>query len=454
MRYLPTTDEQVSAMLETIGVADLDALFEPVPDRLRFRGELDLPAPLAEEPLVRHLRQLAARNTPLCDSACFLGGGVYDHYAPAMVDQVLLRSEFYTAYTPYQPEVSQGTLQAVFEFQTLVCQLMEMDVANASLYDGASAVAEALLLVDRLQRKGPTRVLVSEGINPEIMEVLCTYLRYREDIVLEPVPLGADGCTDLDALRDAVTGAAAVAVSYPNYLGCVEDLQAVAEVAQGARAKLVVTVPDPLAMGLLRGPGAFGADIVCSEGQPLGIPPSFGGPGVGLFAAKQKYMRKMPGRLCGETVDQDGKRGYVLTLSTREQHIRRDKATSNICTNQGLMALAATVYMALMGKQGVAEVARQSHLKAAYLRRRIGDLDGFSLPFDAPFFHEFVVQFDGEARALLGRLADRGFLAGIPLANVPGGGEGRFLVCATERNTRESIDAMILAMDELGRELR
>ncbi len=441
-------------MLETIGAADLDALFEPVPDRLRFRGEMDLPSPLAEEPLVRHMRQLAARNTPLGDTACFLGGGVYDHYAPAMVDQVLQRSEFYTAYTPYQPEVSQGTLQAIFEFQTMVCQLTEMDVANASLYDGASAVAEAVLLVDRLQRKGPTRVLVSEGINPEIMEVLCTYLRYREDIVLEPVALGPDGRTDLDALRQAVVGAAAVAVSYPNFLGCVEDLQAVSEIAGEARAKLVVTVPDPLALGLLRGPGAFGADIVCSEGQPLGIPPSFGGPGVGLFAAKKAYMRKMPGRLCGETVDQDGKRGYVLTLSTREQHIRREKATSNICTNQGLMALAATVYMALMGKQGVAEVARQSHLKAAYLRKRIEGIDGFSLPFDAPFFHEFVVQFDGDARALLGRLADRGFLAGIPLIDVPGGGAGRFLVCATERNTRESIDALALAMEEMGRELR
>ena len=459
MRYLPTTDEQVSAMLETIGAADLDTLFEPVPDRLRFRGEMDLPSPLAEEPLVRHMRQLAARNTPMCDSACFLGGGVYDHYAPAMVDQVLLRSEFYTAYTPYQPEVSQGTLQAIFEFQTMVCQLTEMDVANASLYDGASAVAEAVLLVDRLQPgrasdKGPTRVLISQGINPEIMEVLCTYLRYREDIVLEPVVLGPDGRTDLDALGSAVTGAAAVVLSYPNYLGCVEDLQAVSEIAGAAKAKLVVTVPDPLALGALRGPGAFGADIVCSEGQPLGIPPSFGGPGVGLFAAKKAYMRKMPGRLCGETVDLDGKRGYVLTLSTREQHIRREKATSNICTNQGLMALAATVYMALMGKQGVAEVARQSHLKAAYLHKRIGALDGFSLPFDAPFFHEFVVQFDGDARTLLGRLTDRGFLAGIPLNDVPGGGDGRFLVCATERNTRESIDAMVQAMDELGRELR
>ena len=455
MRYLPATPEQITSMLETIGVGEIGALFEPIPARLRARAEMNLPPPLAEEPLVRHLRQLAGRNTSMGENSCFLGGGAYDHYAPALVDQVLLRSEFYTAYTPYQPEVSQGTLQAIFEFQTMICQLTEMDVANASLYDGASALAEAVLLVDRLQKRGKaTRVLVSEGINPEYMEVLCTYLRYRDDITLEPVALGDDGRTDLDAMRGQVEGAAAVAVSYPNYLGCVEDLAEVAGVAEAAGAKLVVTVPDPIALGLLHGPGAFGADIVCSEGQPLGIPPSFGGPGVGLFAARQKYMRKMPGRLCGRTVDLDGNPGYVLTLSTREQHIRREKATSNICTNQGLMALAATVYMALMGKQGMREVARQSHLKAAYLRSRIGDLEGFSLPFDAPFFHEFVVEFDGDAGVLLTGLAERGFLAGVPLVRTPGGGPNRFLCCTTERNTRESMDALVETMDVLGRDLR
>jgi len=455
MRYLPATDEQIASMLDVIGAGEIGALFEAVPERLRATAEMDLPEALAEEPLMRHLRELASRNTTLSESSSFLGGGAYDHYAPALVDQVLLRSEFYTAYTPYQPEVSQGTLQAIFEFQTMVCQLTEMDVANASLYDGASALAEAVLLVDRLQKRGKaTRVLVSEGVNPEYMEVLCTYLRYRDDITLQPVPLASDGRTDLDAMRERIEGAAGVAVSYANYLGCVEDLAEVAEVTGDAGAKLIVAVPDPVALGLLRGPGAFGADIVCGEGQPLGIPPGFGGPGVGLFAARQKYMRKMPGRLCGQTVDVDGNRGYVLTLSTREQHIRREKATSNICTNQGLMALAATVYMALMGKQGMREVARQSHLKAAYLRSRICELEGFSLPYDAPFFHEFVVQFDGDAAALLSGLAERGFLAGVPLTRTPGGGPNRFLSCATERNTRESMDALVEAMAEVGRSLR
>ncbi len=453
MRYLPATPEQVDSMLATIGVGELYDLFEPIPERLRCRDTMDLPAPLAEEPLVRHLRQLAGRNTSLSDTCSFLGGGTYDHYAPALVDQVLQRSEFYTAYTPYQPEVSQGTLQAIFEFQTMVCQLLEMDVANASLYDGASAVAEAVLMVERMQRKGATRVLVSSGINPEIMEVLCTYLRYREDIVLDPVPLDDTGVTDLAALRVALAdGAAAVAVSYPNYLGCIEDLAAIAELTTAHKAKLVVTVPDPTCLGLLRGPGAFGADIVCSEGQALGVPPSFGGPGVGLFAARTKTMRKMPGRLVGQTVDVDGERGYVLTLSTREQHIRREKATSNICTNQGLIALAASIYMALMGKQGMAEVARQSHFKANYLKERIAGLDRFTLPFGAQTFHEFVVQFDGDAGALLKRLADRGFLAGIPLRDVPGGGPGRFLVCTTERNTRECMDALVEALAEEGRQ--
>ena len=453
MRYLPATDAQVSAMLETIGAADIEALFEPIPPSLRLDRELELPPPLAEEPLMRHLRALAAKNTSMSDTCCFLGGGVYDHHAPALVDQVLLRSEFYTAYTPYQPEVSQGTLMALFEFQTLICQLFEMEVANASLYDGGSALAEAVLLVDRLQRKGPTRILVSNGINPQYMEVLCTYLKFRDDIVLEPVELGADGLTDLDAMRNQIEGAAAVAVSYPNYLGCVEDLQVISEIATAAKAKLVVSVPDPVALGWLKGPGAFGADIVCGEGQPLGIAPSYGGPGVGLFATRKKFMRKMPGRLCGRTVDVDGNDGFVLTLSTREQHIRREKATSNICTNQGLMALAATIYMGLMGKQGIREVARQSHLKAAYLRKRVSQLDRFSLPHDAPFFHEFAVDFDGDARALLERLAERGFLAGVWLGRVPGGGTDRFLMCATERNSRGCIDDLVAAMAEVGREL-
>jgi len=454
MRYLPATPEQIVSMLETIGVPDVDDLFEPVPQRLRLERPLDLPPPLSEEALVASLEELAARNTIGTSSRRFLGGGMYDHYAPTLVDQVLIRSEYYSAYTPYQPEVSQGTLQAMFEFQTLVCQLYGMDVANASLYDGASALAEAVLLVDRLQKRGKaTRFLVSDGINPEYLEVLCTYVRYRDDITLEAVALGEDGRTDLEAMRRQIEGAAGVAVSYPNYLGCVEDLADVAEIAVAAGAKLVVTVPEPISLGVLREPGAFNADIVCGEGQSLGIPPSFGGPGVGLFAARRKYMRKMPGRLCGQTLDADGNPGYVLTLATREQHIRREKATSNICTNQGLLALAATVYMALMGKQGMREVARQSHFKAAYLRSRIGELDGFRLPFNAPFFNEFVVEFDGDVPALLSRLQERGYLGGIPLTSSPGGGSSRFLVCATERNSREAMDGLVHELGELAREL-
>ncbi len=455
MRYLPATDAQVASMLEAIGAVDMDALFAMVPESLRLHGDLDLPPALPEAPLVRHLRALAAKNMPSCDVGCFLGGGIYEHVAPAIVDQVLLRSEFYTAYTPYQPEVSQGTLQAIFEFQTMIAQLLEMDVANASLYDGGSALAEAVLLVDRVQRRGhETHVLVSDGVNPEYSEVLCTYLRFQQDITLEALPLAPDGRSDLDALRARAADATAVVVGYPNYLGNVEDLAAIAEIARESSTRLIVTVSDPVALGWLRGPGAFGADIVCGEGQPLGIPPQFGGPGLGLFACKQEFLRKMPGRLCGRTVDHDGEPGYVLTLSTREQHIRRDKATSNICTNQGLMALAATVYMALVGKQGIREVARQCHLKAAYLREQIGRLDGFSIPFDAPFFHEFVVEFDGDARRLLDELTLRGMFGGIPLTDVPGGGPGRFLVCTTERNSRAALDGLVTMLQLEGGKLR
>ena len=448
MRYLPATEAQITSMLEAIGIPDLPSLFSMIPEELHLPRELDLPQPMTEEPLLQHLTELAQANKPLAGPRSFLGGGAYDHYGPALVDQILIRSEFYTAYTPYQPEVSQGTLQAIFEFQTMICQLFEMDVANASLYDGGSALAEAVLLVDRLQKRGQEpRILVSDGINPQHAEALCTYLRYRENITLEPVELDSHGVTDLDAMRQQIEGAAAVVVAYPNCLGNIEDLAQISAIAKEAKAKLVVSVPDPIAMGLLRGPGAFGADIVCGEGQGLGIPPSFGGPGVGLFAVNKKHMRKMPGRLCGQTTDVHGKRGYVLTLSTREQHIRRGKATSNICTNQGLMALAATIYMALMGKQGMREVAHSCHSKAAYLRRKIGELDGFTIPYDAPFFHEFAVEYDGDLGALMEGLEARGFYGGIPIDEA----SGRFLVCVTERNDRLTMDEYVDALAELRR---
>jgi glycine dehydrogenase subunit 1 len=444
MRYIPHTPQDVAEMLSRIGVDSLQELFVEIPATVRLDRPMELPPPLAESEVLRELRKFAGQNASVNTHHSFLGGGAYNHYSPVAVDQLISRSEFYTAYTPYQPEISQGTLQAIFEFQTLICQLTGMDAANASMYDGASACAEAVLMAVRLTRR--TKVLLSRALNPRYRDTAATYCRYL-DMQLVEVAIAEDGRTDMADLAAKLDDqTAAVVIGYPNYFGAVEDLARVAEAAHAVGANLVTAVAEPVSLGVLKSPGELGADIVVGDGQSFGLPLAFGGPYVGFFAARQKGLRAMPGRLVGETTDLDGKRGFVLTLATREQHIRREKATSNICSNQGLCALVATVYMSLLGRQGLRELAKQNHAKAAYARERIAGLAGFSLPFASPAFNEFVVRCEAGVEPLLQKLEGMGFLAGIPLGPDYPELQDCFLVCVTEQNTRQEIDALVDAL--------
>ncbi len=449
MRYLPHTDDEIRSMLATIGVASLDDLFAPIPEASRLGRPLALEPALDEASLMRHLGELANKNDA-ARALSFLGAGAYDHHIPPAVDQLLLRSEFYTAYTPYQAEVAQGTLQAIFEFQTMVCELFGMGVANASMYDGASATAEALLMARRVTKR--SRSVVSAGVHPEYIATSQTYLAQMEEAgaQIDLAKLGADGTTDLAELERLVTDqTAAVVVGYPNFLGCVEDLPKIAELCHARGALLVTATSEPYALSVLKAPGAAGADISVGEGQALAVPLQYGGPGVGLFATKddKNLVRQIPGRLVGETVDTDGARGFVLTLSTREQHIRRERATSNICTNHGLIALAFTIRTAMLGRRGFEEVGRLCLSRAEYLKARIAELDGYSIPYAAPTFNEFVVRReDGKAAPLIAALAAKGILAGVDLGRTFPERDHELLVAVTERHDRASLDRFVEAL--------
>ncbi len=444
MRYLPHTDADVQQMLDQIGVAGIDELFSGIPENCRLQKPLDLAPAKSESEVLTFLRNLAEQNSKVSDWDSFLGGGAYNHFIPAVIDQLVSRSEFYTAYTPYQPEISQGTLQAIFEFQTLICQLTGMDVANASMYDGASACAEAVLLTIRACKKRK-KVLVSQALPPQYRETIATYCRYLE-VELISVP-AVDGVTDCDRLRALLDDqTAAVIAGYPNYFGQLEDLATLATLAHDAGARLVAAVPEPLALALYKSPGELGADVVVGEGQSFGIPLSYGGPGIGFFAVRKKDMRMLPGRLVGETTDQDGKRGFVLTLATREQHIRREKATSNICSNQGMCILMVGIYLALHGKQGLRKLAEINYAKAVYAREKIGQLEGFNVKFRGPFFNEFVITATEPVAALKKRLEQEGILAGISLARDYPELEDGLLICVTEQNSREQIDRLVTVL--------
>ena len=428
-------------MLQEIGVASIENLFDSIPEDLRLLKRLNVPAALSEIELLKRFREVGALNTA-ASRVSFLGAGAYSHYVPTVVDHLISRSEFFTAYTPYQPEISQGTLQSIFEFQTLVCQLTGMELANASMYDGSTALAEAVLMAERVTRR--SKVIASSAIHPQYLEVAQTYVQHA-GIELQPVPFDlVTGQTPTSAFDTMDAQTAAVVVQSPNFFGCLEDLQALSEKAHANGALLIVAITEAMSLGLLRSPGFCGADIVAAEGQSFGVPLSFGGPYVGLFATRDKYARQIPGRLVGEAYDKQGRRGFVLTLATREQHIRREKATSNICTNEGLIALAATIYLETMGRRGVQEVARQCAQKAHYAAREIAKLEDFSLPFSAPFFNEFVVRAPVEAPPLLERLAnEKGIDGGIALSRYDPNRPNDFLVCVTETNTREQIDALV-----------
>jgi glycine dehydrogenase subunit 1 len=449
MRYLPHTPEEIAAMLEASGVASLAALYDSVPEEARTKRPLALEPALDEPALMRHVGELAAKNRA-GTMLSFLGAGAYDHHFPPAADQLLLRSEFYTAYTPYQPEVAQGTLQVIFEFQTIVSEILGLPIANASMYDGASATAEAVLMARRLTSREHT--VICDGVPPEYRATVETYVQSLGTgrASISRVPEGADGAPDAAKLAEAIgEQTACVVVAYPTFLGCVGDLRKVAEVAHAKGALLVTVTTEPYALALLEPPGALGADIAVGEGQALGLPPQFGGPGVGLFACRndRKYLQQIPGRLVGETVDKSGQRGYVLTLATREQHIRRERATSNICTNSGLVATAATIKMCMLGKRGFVEAAKQCLAKAEYLKQRIAALPGYALPLAAPTFNEFVVRVrGGDAGRLVDALAERGVLAGFDLGRVDAARKGELLVAVTERHARADLDRLVDAL--------
>jgi glycine dehydrogenase subunit 1 len=440
MPYIPNTIADQQAMLEAIGVSSIDDLFEMVPSDLRLKWDLGLPAAMGELELTAHISRLAGRNTPAGQSACFLGGGSYDHFIPAVVDVVGSRSEFYTSYTPYQAEAAQGNLQAMFEYQTLITQLTGMDVSNASLYDGGSAAAEAVLMGVHASRGGG-RVVVPNCVHPEIRQILATYLANLDaELVTLDTP---DGTVDPAALEAAVSEpTACVLIQHPNFFGCIEDMPTLAEITHRAKAMLVVSV-DPISLGLLRRPGEYGADIVVAEGQSLGNPMAYGGPYLGIMACREQFVRRMPGRLVGQTVDRRGKRCWVLTLQTREQHIRREKATSNICTNQGLFALRAAVYLSLMGPQGMRAVAALCLQKAHYAAERLAAAGSISRRFDRPSFKEFVVSMDGgDVEQRVEAAARQGVFAGVPLGRWYPQLPDCLLVAVTEKRTKDEIDRL------------
>jgi len=451
MRYLPHTPDEIAEMLAVIGKGTLDELFETIPESVRFQGALKVPPALDEPTLMRHMRAIAAKNTG-ATMLSFLGAGMYDHHIPPAVDQLLLRSEFYTAYTPYQPEVSQGTLQAIFEFQTIVSELFGLPLANASLYDGASATAEAALMACRLTKRG--RIVASTCVHPDYRKTTATYLGGRSDQAYVEVEVGANGCADASAIERSLDGnTAALVVGYPSFFGGLVDLTTLATLAHARGALLVTATSEPYALAVAESPGSQGADIAVGEGQPLACPPQFGGPGVGIFACHgdRNYLQQLPGRVCGETVDSRGERGYVLTLSTREQHIRRERATSNICTNQGLLALALTIRTTLLGRRGFVEVAERCVAKANYLAGRIRELSGYSLGFgEAPLFNEFTVSVrGGNAARLCEKLEPLGIIAGFDLGRSDPALADRLLVAVTEKHRREDLDRFAEALDRV-----
>jgi glycine dehydrogenase subunit 1 len=442
MRYIPNSPQEVAEMLDIVGLKSPDELFRSIPKDVQLNRALNVTEPLSEPEVIAAMENYASKN-PGATKPSFLGAGVYSHFSPTVVDYLIQRSEFFTSYTPYQPEVTQGTLQYIFEFQTLVCQLTGMEVANASMYDGSTSMAEAFLMAQRVTKR--EKVLVAETVHPEYLEVANTYVQHCG---IELDTFGFDKETgrvgDLSKLDNTV---AALVVQSPNFFGCVEDLQALADKAHAVGALFIVVVTEAISFGLLKTPGECGADIVVAEGQSFGIPMSFGGPHVGLFACKEKYVRNMPGRLAGVAYDKKGNRGFVLTLATREQHIRREKATSNICTNQGLIALAATIYMETMGKKGLQEVAMQNAQKANYAKRQIAKLEGFSIPFSTPTFNEFVVKCPNNAVEVLSKLLkENGIIGGLALSKYYKTRENEFLVCVTETNTKKQIDGLVEAL--------
>lgn len=445
MQYIPNTEADCRAMLDAIGARSSDELFADIPQKLRLKRGLNLAPPLSEAGLRRHMRGLAGKNADVEQYPSFLGAGAYHHFIPAAVSHLVFRSEFYTAYTPYQPELSQGTLQAIYEYQTLVCQLTGMEVANASMYDGSSGLAEAVLMAHRIN--GRREVVLPLTVHPEYRTVCRTYVG-NLGLQLCGTPYTDQGTTDLKQVKAMLSDrTSAVVIQSPNFFGVLESLDELAEAAHRVGALLIVVVAEPVSFGIVRSPGESGADIVVGEGQSFGNDLNFGGPYLGFFASKDAYLRNMPGRLVGQTTDHAGRTGYVLTLATREQHIRREKATSNICTNEGLCALAATVHLSLLGRAGLRELALLNLRKAAYAKHAISALRGCELRFAGPTFNEYVVRVNKRTPAQVNRaLLAKGIVGGLELGRFYPELSDCLLICVTEQNSREEIDALCKTM--------
>lgn len=441
MRYLPHTPEDIQSMLSDIGVASIAELFKTIPDDLVLKKKLNIPDPSSEMELSQKLASLAKKNQFATDGALsFLGGGAYNHYIPSAISKLVGRGEFFTSYTPYQAEVSQGTLQALFEYQTMLSEITQMEVVNASNYDASTACAEALLMAQRVNRK--TKALVAANLNPQYIEVIQTYLKHF-DFELEFIDFDASGKLDYDQIKAKLSPeVGALMIQSPNFFGVIEDLQKIQATIQDQNIFSIMVASEAISLGLLNPPGAFDADVAILEGQSLGIPVNYGGPYLGIFATKQKYVRQMPGRVVGQTVDAKGKPGYVLTFSTREQHIRREKATSNICTNQGLCALMASVYLSLMGKEGFYELAKLNFELAEYAKEKLTKLDGVELAFGGPTFNEFVLKVENGA-AVFEKLAKQNIVPGLLLEKSVTGFENGLLVCVTEAKNPKQIDLFV-----------
>jgi len=441
--YVPHTEAERREMLATLGLGSIEELFAEVPDALRLKKPLSLNRGMSEAELRRHFMSLATKNET--KMPLFRGAGAYRHYIPAAVPQLAMRSEFYTAYTPYQAEMSQGMLQAIIEYQSLICELTGLDASNASVYDGATAAAEAMLMLRDVKRK--QKVLYSAGLSPDVKDVLKTYARFAR-VELVEIPLNDKGLTDRTSLLSNAEGAAGFIAAQPNFYGCLEDMQSLCDLTHGFNG-LFVAMVNPISLGILKRPGEYGADIAVGDGQPLGIPLSFGGPYLGFMAATNKLMRNLPGRIAGQTADADGNRVFVLTLQAREQHIRREKASSNICSNQMLCAIMASIYLSIMGKQGIKEMAEQCLQKAHYLAEGISHVKGLKLRYpETPFFHEFAVDGNVDAAVINAHLKKRGIVGGVRLSRFDKNDMGA-LWCATEMNTRDEIDSVLAALEEV-----
>lgn len=443
--YLPNTEADRKAMLDTLGIDSVEALFSDIPEKARFARELNLPKRLSEMELTRYFNQLASKNDNLEDNISFLGAGAYQHYTPSVVDAIISRSEFFTAYTPYQPEISQGVLQAIFEYQTIICELTGMEVSNASMYDGPTAFGEASYMACAATRRN--KVLVARSVNPEYREVLKTY-SYGQNIEVVEVGMVNGLIDESDLLAKLDETVAGLFVQYPNFFGGIEDLRKLADLAHEKKALFVVSV-NPIAMGVLETPGACGADIVVGEGQALGNAISYGGPYLGLLATTKEQMRRIPGRIVGQTTDIDGRRAFVLTLQAREQHIRREKASSNICSNQALNALAATVYASYMGKQGMQDVAKLNLQKAHYAFKRLTALPKVKALFNTPFFNEFAIQLDADISYVNRQLLEAGIVGGYDLGTTYPEYENCMLLAVTEMRTKEDIDLLVERLEAI-----